>query len=126
MLNERGSSRVGCLLIIFVILLISVVGYHIGPVYLDKIAFEDALSGIANKAGAEAWAEKTIVEHAVSTARSFQFNLDRRDVKIEVASRFQSASRLMIRVKVTRSIDVFGYRHTFQFEPEVEALQGRL
>ena len=124
--NQRGSTRLGCLITIFVLLLVGGVGYKVGPVYLDKIAFEDELAAIVNKAGAAAWGDKTIVEHVVSSARSNNFQVDRRSIKIEKASRFQTASRLVVTVQLNRTVGIPGYAYTFHFTSQATGLLGRL
>lgn len=111
---------------VFFLVVLSFVAYKIGPVYLDKISFEDELAAIVNKAGANAWGDKTLVEHVVASARGHRFVIDRRNIRVNKGARFQSASRVFVEVDVTRDVSFPGYTHTFTFSVESSALMGRL
>lgn len=124
--NDRGESKVGCVLISIVLAVCIFLTYKIGPVYFDKVSFEDEVTRIVNRAGAENWRDQTIREQILSTARSLDFEVAREKIKIDRMGRFQSASRLKVTVTYGRLVVLPGYENFFQFDSEFAALIGRL
>lgn len=111
------------------VLVLAVLGFlavKIIPVYMDKINFEDDVTRIVNKAGAENWADQPIRTQIMRTARTLDFELNQNDIRIERAGRFQSASRLRVGIKFRRPVRFPGYGYVFEFDTEFEALIGRL
>ena len=124
--NHRGESKVGCLVITLVLAASIFLTYKIGPVYFDKVSFEDEVTRIVNRAGAENWKDQTIQAQILSTARSMGFEVARERIKIDRLGRFQSASRLKVIITFGRLVEFPGYKHFFQFNSEFTALIGRL
>ena len=124
--NARGNGKLGCLLILLVLAVALFLTTKIGPVYFDKINFEDDLARIVNRAGSENWRDQPIREQILTTARGMNFEIGRDDVKINRIGRFQSASRLRVVVVYRRTVSFPGYTHVFRFESEAVALMGRL
>lgn len=126
MRHDAGMGRFGFLVATSFLVLLVFGAYKAGPVYLDKINFEDDLMQIATKAGAEDWAERTIREHIIKAGRAEKFLLTRDDVEISRTPRGQAAPKLYITVKYSRSVEFPGYVHVFRFTSEVSSLIGRL
>jgi hypothetical protein len=124
--NNRGESKVGCLLISIVLAVSIFLTYKIGPVYFDKVSLEDEITRIVNRAGAENWRDQTIRDQIMSTARSLGFEMSKERIKVDRMGRFQSASRLRVTVTYGRLVVLPGYQHFFQFDSEFSALIGRL
>jgi hypothetical protein len=124
--NVRGNGKLGCLLTLLVLAVALFLTYKIGPVYFDKINFEDDLARIVNRAGAENWRDQPIRDQVLATARGMNFEIARNEVRINRIGRFQSASRLRVVVVYRRTVSFPGYTHVFRFESEAVALMGRL
>jgi hypothetical protein len=124
--DVRGNGKLGCLLTLLVLAVALFLTYKIGPVYFDKISFEDDLARIVNRAGSENWRDQPIREQILATARGMNFDIVRDDVKINRVGRFQSASRLRVVVAYRRTVTFPGYTHVFRLESEAVALVGRL
>ena len=58
--NSRGESKFGCLVISIVLVVALFLTYKVGPVYFDKVSFEDEVTRIVNRAGADNWRDQTI------------------------------------------------------------------
>lgn len=126
MRHDPGMGRFGFLVAVSFLVLLIFGAYKAGPVYLDKINFEDDLMQIATKAGAEAWSERTIREHIIKAGRAYKFHVTRDEVEITKTPRGQAAPKLFITVKFSRPVEVSGYVHVFEFTSEVSSLIGRL
>lgn len=126
MKHDPGVGRFGFLMATSFLVILIFGAYKAGPVYLDKISFEDELMQVATKAGAEGWDERTVREHIINSGRAQKFTLTRDDVKITKTPRGQAAPKLYITVKFRRSVEVPGYVHLFEFQTEVATLVGRL
>ncbi len=124
--NNRGESKFGCVVVTLVLAVSLFLTYKIGPVYFDKVNFEDEVIRIVNRAGAENWKDRTIREQIMSTARTLGFEMSREKIKVDRLGRFQSASRLKVTITFGRLVEFPGYQHFFQFESEFTALIGRL
>jgi hypothetical protein len=124
--NHRGESKVGCVVVTLVLAVSIFLTYKIGPVYFDKVSFEDEVTRIVNRAGAENWKDQTIQGQILSTARSMGFEISRDKIRIDRFGRFQSASRLKVIITFGRLVEFPGYEHFFQFNSEFTALIGRL
>jgi hypothetical protein len=126
MKNNSGMGRFGFLVATSFLVIMVFGAYKAGPVYLDKISFEDELMHIATRAGAEDWSERTIREYIVKAGRAEQFRLNREDVKIVTTPRGQAAPKIFVSVKYSRTVEFPGYAHVFRFTSEVSGLIGRL
>ena len=122
----RGEGKLGCLVVILLITLSVFLVYKIGPVYFDKISFEDDFARIVNRAGAENWRDQAIRDQVINAARAGHFEVNPKDIKVDRVGRFQSASRLKVTVKIRRQVEFPGYVKMFEFQPEATALIGRL
>jgi hypothetical protein len=126
MRHDPGMGRFGFLVAVSFMVFLIFGAYKAGPVYLDKISFEDDLMQVATKAGAEAWSERTIREHILKAARAQKFHITRDDVVVSKTPRGQAAPKLYITVRYSRPVEVPGYVHVFEFQSEVSSLVGRL
>ncbi len=126
MRHDPGVGRFGFLVATSFLVILVFGAYKAGPVYLDKISFEDELIHIASQAGAEGWNERTIREHILKTGRAQNFHVSRDDVEVRATPRGQAAPKLYIAVKYSRPIEVSGYVHVFEFRSEISSLIGRL
>ncbi|GAB4232385.1 MAG: hypothetical protein Kow00109_04810 [Acidobacteriota bacterium] len=124
--DARGRGNLGC----FITLVLTLLGIYllvqVGPVYWDKINWEDEFQRIVNRAGAEGWSEEAIRTQVEKSLRSFGFTLEERGIEIERRDRFQAAGQLRVRVKFSRPVQFPGYVYVFRFEEEYSALRGRL
>ena len=73
--NSRGESKFGCLVISIVLVVALFLTYKVGPVYFDKVSFEDEVTRIVNRAGADNWRDQTIRDQIMSTGRSLGFEI---------------------------------------------------
>ena len=126
MRHDPGVGRFGFLMATSFLVILIFGAYKAGPVYLDKISFEDDLMHVATKAGAEGWDERTVREHIIKSGRAQQFIITRDDVKVSKTPRGQAAPKLFITVNYSRSLEVPGYVHVFKFRSEITTLIGRL
>jgi hypothetical protein len=126
MRHDAGVGRFGFLMATSFLVILIFGAYKAGPVFLDKISFEDELMEVATKAGAEGWDERTVREHIIKSGRSQKFNLSRDDVKVSKTPRGQAAPKLFITVKYDRAVEFPGYVHVFEFRSEITTLIGRL
>lgn len=124
--NNRGESKAGCLLMLLLVVVSLFLAYKIAPVYMDKINFEDEMTRIVNRAGAENWNDKAIRDQIVTSARGYGFAIDNKQIKVDRAGRFQSASRLHVTATYRRAVEFPGYSRVFHFDSEATALIGRL
>lgn len=124
--NNRGESRVGCVLMLLLVSVSLFLAYKIAPVYMDKINFEDEMARIVNRAGAENWRDQTIRDQIATSARGFGFAIEKNKIKVDRLGRFQSASRLHVTMTYERPVNFPGYRYVFSFKSDATALIGRL
>lgn len=124
--NAKGRGNLGC----FVTLVLTLIGvyllFQVGPVYWDKINWEDEFQRIVNRAGVQSWDDEAIRTQVEKSLRSFGFTLEERGLEIERLERFQAAGQLRVRVRFSRPVRFPGYTYVFRFEEEYSALRGRL
>lgn len=125
-MSEKGEGKLGCLVIVLILFSLVYLAIKIAPVYIDRIEFEEELSRIASRAGAETWSEYFVKEQVVNSAKERQFDLRPADIEVSRGTRFQPTPRVTIRAKYKRVVEFPGYIHTFEFESEGEGLIGRL
>lgn len=126
MMSQRGSGRLGCLVVILLLGTFFFSSYKIGPVLLYKVNFQDDLERIVSRAGAENWSDRAIIEHILAAGRVETFELTPDDIEIQRASRFEQAGRLRVRVIYRRPVELPGYVYIMHFKSESEGLIGRL
>jgi hypothetical protein len=125
MRTERGEGRVGCLLMIAVLIAAGFITYRIVPVYLDKIDFEDQLARIASEGGARNWQAEAVQLQVLELARIKDFAVSRESIRVAKAGS-GGAGQLRIDVQFQRTVDFAGYDYTFKFESKVKSFVGSL
>lgn len=102
------------------------VGLKTGPVYLDKVNFDDSLSRLVARAGVENWRTEGVIQRTLVLAESYSFDCKREDITVTRPGRFQTVHEIRIRVNFRRSITFPGYKYTFHFETRASSFVGRL
>lgn len=124
--KEQGAGRIGCLFILLLLLLVIYISFKAGPVYLDKVNFEDDLNSITSKAGVYGWTDRHLTREILTAAEAYAFEIKGDDIKINRINRFQQAPRIMVTVKFTKDLELPGYVHNFKFEATSSGLIGSL
>lgn len=126
MMKQRGSGRLGCLVVVLLFITFFFLSYKVGPVFLYKVNFKDDLERIVSRAGAENWSDRAILEHIIAAGRAETFELTGEDIEIRRAARFEQTGRLRVIVIYRRAVELPGYIYIFHFKSEAEGLMGRL
>jgi len=124
--SERGEAKLGCIFLLLVIAVLVFLVFKIGPMYVDKVNFEDDLNSITNKAGVYAWSERMIAKEIVTAAEAYGFQTSSEEIEINRLTKYQQAPRIVINVQFSKSIGFPGYTHLFKFEASSTGLIGRL
>lgn len=124
--REKGSGRLGCLVVAALLVAAGYLTVQIGPVYLNRIDFEEELTRITGKAGAEGWSQRFIREQVQLAATARGFETTPRDVIVEQSPRSAPTPRVRIRVAYRKAVHLPGYTHVFEFESEASSIIGRL
>ncbi|HUG43656.1 MAG TPA: hypothetical protein VMN76_05370 [Acidobacteriota bacterium] len=125
-LSEKGEGRLGCVIVAALLLAGAYLTIQVGPVYLNRIDFEEELTRITGKAGAEGWSERFIQEQIQLAAKARGFELTPRDIAVDRSARLAPSPRIRVRVTYRKAVDLPGYTHVFEFESEASSIVGRL
>ncbi len=123
---ERGSGKMGCLVMLLVMAALVFLIVNIAPVYVAKINFQDDLDKITSKAGARGWSERMIKAETKKLAEDLEFSISNEDIEIVRRRRFEQAARIIITAKIRRSVSIPGFTHTFEFKCTSSGLIGSL
>lgn len=124
--SERGEGRTGCLFVLVIIAALAFLTFKIGPVYIDKVNFEDDLKTITSKAGVYSWSERMIAREISNAAEGYDFKTSKEDMEINRRTRYQEIPKIVISVKCRKPIEFPGYTYVFSFESTATGLIGRL
>ena len=124
--NEKGEGRLGCLVFILLFSVFVLVALKTGPVYLDKVNFDDGLARLAARAGVENWPSESVIQRTLVLAESYSFDCKRDDINVTRPGRFQAVKEIRIRVTFRRTIVFPAFQHTFHFETRASSFVGRL
>lgn len=125
-MNQRGSGKLGCLMMALLGIIFVFISYRIIPVYLDKIAFEEDIDRIVSKAGASNMSDQAIRDQIEQSANVRGFQVGPEDIRIARSSPFHAAPEVKIEVYYARVVEFPGYIHTFRFDKQVSTFIGRL
>lgn len=125
-MNQRGSGKLGCLMMALIAIVFVFISYRVIPVYLDKVAFEDDIDRIVSKAGASNMSDHAIREQIEQSANVRGFQVGPEDIRIARSSPFHAVPELQIEVYYARVVEFPGYIHTFRFDKQVSTFIGRL
>jgi hypothetical protein len=124
--KQRGEVKFGCVLYLFLFVIGCYLVYMVGPVYWDKLSFEDEFQRIVNRAGVEGWSDTAIREQVEKSLNSLGFQMVKEGLEVRRVNRYQAVGRLRVVVRFSRRVDFPGFSHDFVFTSEHEALRGRL
>ncbi|MFQ5738925.1 MAG: hypothetical protein ACE5JX_07905 [Acidobacteriota bacterium] len=124
--KERGEGKLGCLVLLILMVSFAYICIQTVPVYLDKINFEEGLARMVSKAGVNNWPNTTITAHINALARVKDFEITPYDVTITRPERFQVNPEIRIEVNYRRPVEFPGYTYTFHFRSKVSSFVGRL
>ncbi len=124
--GQRGEGKFGCLVVLLLLAIFVFICLKTVPVYLDKLDFEDGLSRIASRAGAEAAKPKLVVERVLALAAGKEFEVTEDDVTVQQIAKFGPAPEIKISVTFRRTVKFPGFDYTFHFESTVSSFVGRL
>jgi len=124
--NNRGEGRLGCLIFLLLFATFVLVAIKTGPVYLDKVNFDDGLARLVSRAGVDNWPTESVIQRTLVLAESHSFECKREDILVTRPGRFQTVAEIRIRVTFRRVVVFTGYTHTFHFETRASSFVGRL
>ncbi|MFQ5929820.1 MAG: hypothetical protein ACE5MK_08970 [Acidobacteriota bacterium] len=116
--KERGNTKSGCLLLLFLLAIFGYLCYRIVPVYLEKEAFQEGLLTIAGRATLRRWNDHTIIQEVIKLSNRTQFDLQRENIQIK---RVQGRPEIFLVVNYSRTEEfpggdlyVFHFRYVAQ------------
>lgn len=111
--KERGNTKSGCLLLLFLLAIFGYLCYRIVPVYLEKEAFQEGLLTIAGRATLRRWNDHTIIQEVIKLSNRTQFDLQRENIQIK---RVQGRPEIFLVVNYSRTEEFpGGYLYVFHF-----------
>lgn len=125
-MNFRGEGRLGCLVVLLVVILFIYVARLAVPVYLSKINFEEDLSLVAARAGADDWGVDYIRAQVQNAAQERGFKIAPGDLKVSRSSTVTGRPRIVIEVIYRTEVHFPGYTYEFEFESKATSIIGRL
>ncbi len=126
-MNQRGSGRAGCLLVLLVTIVFVFLCSKVVPVYLDKYEFEDDLARLAAKAGAAAWANDFLKMQVIEAASAKDFVIAKEDdIEVDRASPYGGIPQVKIKIAYEKTVELPGYEYTFRFHSDVSSFVGSL
>ena len=120
--SERGGSKTGCTLVIFLWLVVGYLSYRIVPVYLEKDAYHDELLSIAGRATLAQWNDQRITLRVIEAGRGKNFEVSRANIRIE---RVRGRPEVVLIVNYRR-VEKFpgGYIYEFNFRSTAQGSLG--
>ncbi|MGH9340494.1 MAG: hypothetical protein ACRD1R_13110 [Acidobacteriota bacterium] len=125
-MNERGEGRLGCIFVLLLTIAFVFLAYQVAPVYLDKVEFEEDLSRIIGRAGADNWSSQVIREQILDLAEMRNFKISQDEIQITRSSALRQTPELKVSLTYRRPIELAGYSYTFEFESTSSTFIGRL
>lgn len=125
-MNFRGEGRLGCLVVLLVVILFIYVARLAVPVYLSKINFEEDLSLVAARAGADDWRVDYIRAQVQNAAQERGFKIAPGDLKVSRSSTVTGRPRISIEVIYGTEVHFPGYTYEFEFQSKATSIIGRL
>lgn len=123
---DRGSGKLGCIIILLILAATIFLSMKAGPVYLAKVNFQDDLNSITSKAGVYNWTEKKISREVLTAAESYGFAVTSDGIRVVRRNLYQQAPRIEVNVTLSKPVDFAGYIHEFRFEAKSTGLIGSL
>lgn len=123
-MSHSGHGR-GLLLLALAVSAIYVF-VRVAPVYVAKVEFEEYLSRIASKAGAQNWPDYAIKNEITRLANEQGFQIRPDDIRITRSSPLSSVPKITIEVNYQRVLKFPGYVHSFDFSASRSTIIGRL
>ena len=112
--GRAGKSRVGCLLTLFVLIVGSYYGYHLGAVYMRYWRFKEAIKTEARLA--PSIDNATIRRRLREKVTQLRLPDEAREIFIQRTLR---PRQIVIRTSYQESVDLPFLNHTFTLTPEV-------
>ncbi len=122
MRNERGDTRLGCVVLILLVAILGYLVYRIVPVYLERDAFHEALLDISGRATIARWDNRRIIEQVMQLAESENFSVEAKDIQIQ---HIRGRPEVVIVVNYTRTEEFpGGYVYVFYFRSVAQGYLG--
>lgn len=120
--KEKGSSRLGCVVLLLLASIFVYLCYRIIPVYLEKEAFESRVLSVAGKAVVHNWDDRKVIQQVMDVARSTNFQVERENIQIR---RIPGRANVILIVDFKRTEEFpGGYIYVFQFRSVLEGVYG--
>ena len=122
MRNERGDTRLGCVVLILLVAILGYLVYRIVPVYLERDAFHEALLDISGRATVARWDNRRIIEQVMRLAESENFSVEAKDIQIQ---HIRGRPEVVIIVNYTRTEEFPGGNvYIFYFRSVAQGYYG--
>ncbi len=122
MRNERGDTRLGCVVLILLVAILGYLVYRIIPVYMERDAFQEALLDISGRATIARWDNRRIIEQVMRLAESENFSVEAKDIQIQ---HIRGRPEVVLVVNYTRTEEFpGGYVYVFYFRSVAQGYLG--
>ena len=128
--GQRGEAKLGCMVVALLAISLIYVFYRVGPVYLNKMSFEDDLAILARKAEADDLSSRVIERHVRELVRLRGFEARPKGIRVTRPSPLSSVREIRVEVHYRKVVEFPGYQwhklHTFSFKSSVSSFLGSL
>ncbi len=122
MRNERGDTRLGCVVLLLLVAILGYLVYRIVPVYLEQDAFHEDLLDISGRATIARWDNRRIIQQVLRSAENRSFTVEAKDIQIQ---NIRGRPEIVIVVNYTRTEEFpGGYVYVFYFRSVAQGYFG--